>query len=175
MLCVFGEIEVGDNPIFLSKSHSAASAGFIVFRSLIPDWIIYPLQIGQPLLFLVLQDIATCHSCPHRPSHHTFLFDVEKTSLGVSWPFLTGCHSLAISGNYVAKSLNPVSSLWLLHIGQFCPFVRWLITACHSCPQAPSHQTLRPALEVTLLGVNSPFFDGCHSFAMSGNSSAREL
>ena len=54
---------------------------------------------------------AACHSCPSEHFHQIFLLLPLVTSLGVSFPFFVGCHSWAISGYTVYKSLNPINTL----------------------------------------------------------------
>lgn len=47
------------------------------------------------------------HSWPFSQRHHTFRWLPGSTSLGVSAPFLVGCHWAASSGHSVAKSVSP--------------------------------------------------------------------
>ena len=59
--------------------------------------------------------------------------------------------------------------------GQPCPCTLAEMTACHSCPQGPSHQTFVRADDDTSDGARPSFFVGCHCFASSGWTVARLL
>ena len=88
-------------------------------------------HIGHPVPFALSFTLA-CHSCPHLPSHHTFLLDFEEIDEAVKEPFFTGCHSAANSGLIVSKSLNPGRIALFEQYGQPLPLVLLEIRASHS-------------------------------------------
>ena len=77
--------------------HSAATPGNRVTRSLKPGSSRWFAQKGHPAPLTRFCTIAS-HSCPHCPSHHTFLPDPLVTESGVR-VFLVGCHSPNMSMN----------------------------------------------------------------------------
>jgi len=123
---------------------------------------------GHPLPFLERSFTCAFHSCPSMHCHHTLRFDPSFTSEGVSSQFFVGCHSDARFGSTVAKSFIPTSTTRPEWTGQPFPLTRSWTPACHSCPVGHCHQTLREDPVVTLKGVSSPFFTGCHSDASFG-------
>ena len=66
-----------------------------------------PEQYGQPLFLFVRLATDAIYSWPFLHIHHTFLLLPGMIFDGTRSPFLFGCHSEAISGYLVAKSLNP--------------------------------------------------------------------
>ena len=109
--------------------------------------------------------------------HQTFRADATVIADGVIEPFFVGCHSSARVGDILASERSSVT-LAALQKGQPFPrFTRGCIRASHSCSGFVEHlhQTFRALPGVTLAGVRSPFFVGCHSAASFGNSAASEF
>ena len=92
-------------------------------------------------------------------------------------PFFVGCHSVAISENWLANELV-IEGFLPAQYGQPCP-ARVLLwrSACHSWsgPLEHFHHTFACEPETILSGVNSLFFVGCHSAAIFENWLASEL
>lgn len=59
--------------------------------------------------------------------------------------------------------------------GHPIPLLLFPITASHSCPHVPFHQTFRLDPAVTCVGRRQLFFVGCHSAAKSGLTVARSF
>ena len=59
------------------------------------------------------ESIRLNFATPSSSSHQTFLVEYGRIISGVSLPFMVGCHFVATSGNFVARSLKPFSN--------FCP------------------------------------------------------
>mgnify|MGYP000163994202 CR=1 FL=1 len=121
--------------------HWAASSGRRVARSFSPSASLRLAQTGQPQPFTLVFTSA-CHSWPFSQRHHTFRWLPGSTSLGVSAPFLVGCHWAASSGHSVAKSVSPGHAMTPLQKGAACVVAG---PARHFClplmafPTAPPH------------------------------------
>ena len=111
--------------------------------------------------------MAASHSCPHFPSHHAFLLDFPAICIGCSLPFFVGCHSAARLGFTVTRSLTPSTTCLFEQWGHPIPLLLFPITASHSCPHVPFHQTFRLDPAVTCVGRRQLFFVGCHSAPQS--------
>ena len=121
--------------------HWAASSGRRVARSFSPSASLRLAQTGQPQPFTLVFTSA-CHSWPFSQRHHTFRWLPGSTSLGVSAPFLVGCHWAASSGHSVAKSVSPGHAMTPLQKGQPVWLLVLLVTsACHSWPFPQRHHT----------------------------------
>ena len=116
------------------------------------------------------------HTCPSLHCHHTRLLLPAVTMSGVNAPFSVGCHSAASSGESVARSFSPASTVRPAQTGhrQFA-LVRVETEVCQACPLPHCHQTRFSEPANTCSGVSAPFFVGCHSAASSGYSVARSL
>lgn len=99
--------------------------------------------------------MAASHSCPHFPSHHAFLLDFPAICIGRSLPFFVGCHSAARLGFTVTRSLTPSTTCLFEQWGHPIPLLLFPITASHSCPHVPFHQTFRLDPAVTCAGLGS--------------------
>ena len=64
-------------------------------------------------LILVLPEIIEVYECPLGHNHHTFLLLPLTTSEGFNFPFLVGCHSLAIFGDFFKRLFSFVTFLFL--------------------------------------------------------------
>lgn len=73
-------------------------------------------------------------------SHQNFLWPPFITSAEVSFPFLVGCHSAAISGASVARSLNPVNNCQRPQYGHPTPFKIEDGVFLNSWPRSQVHQ-----------------------------------
>ena len=106
--------------------------------------------------------------------HHTFFRDFSFTVSGVSGRFRSD-HSSASCGYSVAKSLNPLSSIYPLQYGHLLPSDRVEMRVSHSLPHSLHfHQALRLAKTVTCVGSRGAFLAD-HSAASSGFWEARSL
>ena len=119
--------------------------------------------------------MAASHSCPHFPSHHAFWLDFPAICIGCSLPFFVGCHSAARPGFTVTRSLTPSVTCLFEQWGHPLPRLLLPITASHSWPHAPFHQTFLLDPAVTCVGRRRLFFVGCHSDAKSGLTVARSF
>ena len=140
--------------------------GCVVVRSLYPAKTFLPVQIGHIVLHLL--STVAYHSCPFSHFHQTFLFDLAVICDGVKFPFFVGCHCLAMFGKTVAKSVSPTTGSRPEQYGQPFPCCRSFMIAFHSCPLSHRHQTFLSLREVTIRGIRSLFFVGCHSLANLG-------
>lgn len=138
------------------------------FRELICSHGFEPTFEGDSLVGLYLP-------CPHFPSHHAFLLDFPAICIGRSLPFFVGCHSAARLGFTVTRSLTPSTTCLFEQWGHPIPLLLFPITASHSCPHVPFHQTFRLDPAVTCVGRRQLFFVGCHSAAKSGLTVARSF
>ena len=100
-------------------------------------------------------------------SHHAFLLDFPAICIGRSLPFFVGCHSAARLGFTVTRSLTPSTTCLFEQWGHPIPLLLFPITASHSCPHVPFHQTFRLAKAVTIVGFSGSFLSD-HSAATSG-------
>jgi len=66
---------------------------------------------------------------PQLHCHQTFLRLPAVTIPGVRAPLRVGCHSAAIFGSAVARSLKPASTFLFVQYGQPLPFAREAMTA----------------------------------------------
>lgn len=73
--------------------------------------------------------MAAFQTCPSGHSHQTFFRLPAVTISGVRLPFSVGCHSAAMRGSTVARSLKPASTFLFVQYGQPVPFARDAITA----------------------------------------------
>ena len=79
--------------MFKSKSHSSASKGSTVFKSLIPERTFCFEQYGHPLPPEVLEEIAASHEWPREHLHHAFLWEKGEISCIFRCTFLVSSHS----------------------------------------------------------------------------------
>ena len=80
----------------------------------------FPAQTGQPVRFFafVRFEIAVRQTCPSGQSHQTLRLLPAVTFSGVSAPLSVGCHSAAIFGSILARSLKPTSTFLFTQYGQ---------------------------------------------------------
>jgi hypothetical protein len=107
---------------------SRESFGCVVFRSLNPRSTLRPEQYGQPSP-RVRSLGGACHLWPSLHRHSRLLSDFGGTNEGFQ-----PSASAAISGNFVARSLNPARVLFPEQYGQPRPATRLFTVARHSCP-----------------------------------------
>ena len=160
--------------LFRSKSHSRASCGSVVARSLKPAKTALFAQTGH-CLPLTLEAIIALYTCPQvLHFHQTFFRLFTLVVSGVNVPFFSD-HSAARSGYRVFRSLTPGRSVIPEQEGHSLPPDLVEIKAYHSFPQVwHFHHTRRLAKAVTMSGFKGKF-RGDHSFAISGNFEANEL
>ncbi len=125
-----------------------------------------PLQYGHLPYPLLLLPIIASHSCPLTHCHQTLLRLPGVTSLGVSLPFFTGCHSAAREGFRVSRQLSSHTARPAQY-GHPLPLFLLEIVAFHSWPLPQIHQAFLSEFGVTSSGVKRPFFVGCHCFGCS--------
>jgi hypothetical protein len=137
------------------------------------------LQIGHPFLSMLRFFGLVFHSCAGfcEHFHQTFRAEAIVMSLGVSFPFFVGCHSLARIGETTASDLAEVKVHELQYGHPFPLLTRGCILASHSCSGflEQRHQTFLALPQVTSSGVSFPFLEGCHSAASCGKSAASEF
>ncbi len=84
--------------------------------------------------------IVATHSCPRSQRHQTFVPLPAVTRSGVRSALRVGCHCAATSGERVARSLYPASTVRPVRTGQPDPLeVRLPTCASHSCPDGQIH------------------------------------
>ena len=125
----------------------------------------FPLQKGQPLPFF-LSLIVAGHSWPFLHFHQTIFPELGVTTLGVSTPFLLGCHCCASLGLTASRLFS------LLNLTIFFPYsiLPWTLTISPDRIHRVGHS--RESSEMRTLGVIGPgieplpapwtFDDSCH-------------
>ena len=136
-------------------------------------------QNGQPEARRARFATDACQRCSgFEAQHHpTIRLEPRVTSLGDRVPLLSGSHSAASTGWHWARDTSPDTRLCMQKGHAPWPRVRSRTPARHSCSGRFEHcqKQTRDDPASTSRGPVRPFFDACHSAAMSGKHAAKLL